>query len=634
MAALAEDLGDEEDGERLVEELLELHEHPLLLSPSTPKSAFRQLPFLTAQQVDDLQDYLALHGPMRSLGELLFIPSIGPRERRWLRQFVAVEDASVRPSLQRRDSLRRPVHLRHEWQTRVDVPLYRRDGWSWQQGIAHRWRYTGQAGLHVGYGLRAESDAGEPLFCRERVLWDEMGGHVRLSDIGRMETLIIGDFKAGFGEGLVLNNGFRIGKQMTGMWRTAGGVRPHRSADEVNYLRGLAATWRFSTHGRLTALYSFRRQDATLRDDGSVQTLLTSGLHRTESELTRRHNLSVQTAAVHVAWAKGPWWLGATGLFQHYNHLFVRGTSLYQQIAPQGYLFGNASVDYGFRLSPFTVSGEVAQSFADGNHGLALLNKAAWRFNASTQLSVIQRFYSSRYYSALASAYGENSRVQNESGLCLLFDAERIGPMDLQAYLDAFYSPWPRYGMTHYSTGLEAMAQTRWQLPRHQTLTLRYRFKSKERCDRRYLSHRLRATYLLPLSSAWQLQGMALYHLFHEEGENSHGYALASRADGQWPDRRWRISLMPMWFYTTAYDARLYLYEPSLAQAFGLSNLYGRGERLAVSLRWQAADRRLSLQGKLGLTHYEDRHDISSGPTHIQSSWKTDLQLQLLYRLK
>ncbi len=440
MAALADEAGDAEMDESVVEELMDLHEHPLALAPSTPRDAFRQLPFLTAQQVDDLVDYLATHGPMRSLGELMFVGSLGLRERRWLRQFVAVE-ASTRPSSFRRDSLRRRLRLRHEWQTRVDVPFYRREGWPWQQGIAHRWRYNGQAGPHWSYGLRAESDAGEPLLCRERVLWDEMGGHVCLSDIGRMETLILGDYKAGFGEGLVVNNGFRLGKQMTGVWRTAGGVRPHRSADEVNYLRGLATTWRIGAYGRVTAFYSRRRLDATLRDDGSVQTLLTSGMHRTQSERQRRHNLTAQTAAVHVAWAKGPWWLGATGLFQYYNRRFVRGNALYQQTAPQGYLFGNASVDYGLRLSHLTVSGEVAQSMADGNHGLAMLNKAAWRMNASTQLSVIQRYYGSRYYSALASAYGENSRVQNESGLCLLFDAERLGPMDLQTYFDAFYSP-------------------------------------------------------------------------------------------------------------------------------------------------------------------------------------------------
>ena len=481
--------------------------------------------------------------------------------------------------------------------------------------------------------LRAEKDAGEPLFTREQPLWDAWGAYAYLTDMGFVERLVVGDFKAGFGEGLVLNNNFRLGKFSTGLWRSSNGVRPHRSTDETQFLRGIAATLRLTPHWQLTALYSRRRLDATLRDDGSVQTLLTSGLHRTESERARRHNLTCQTTALHVAWSAGSWRAGATAMYQHYDHLFVRGQQLYQQIAPQGYRFGHVAVDYGLRLPHLTLSGETAQSLADGNHGLATLNKAAWRFSSTTQLTLVQRFYSSHYYAFLASTYGENSHVQNESGLSLLFDADRLGPIGLQAYFDFFYSPWPRYSMSRASNGWEGMVQATCPLRRGVNLTLRYGVKSKEQSDRRHLNHRLRATYEQPLAPQWMLRATALLHLYHEEGQASHGFAVAPRIDWKPADSRLRASLMASWFHTTDYDARLYLYEPAPTQTFSLVSLYGRGQRAAATLCWQPnVNSKLSLQSKIGITHYDDRNLISSGPLAIHSSWKADIQLLLRWQ--
>ena len=73
-------VGDDADetGELLEDsyELLEqLAGHPLDLNRCS-REDLEQLPFLSAQQVMDLQEYLYRYGPMRSLGELRMVRSL------------------------------------------------------------------------------------------------------------------------------------------------------------------------------------------------------------------------------------------------------------------------------------------------------------------------------------------------------------------------------------------------------------------------------------------------------------------------------------------------------------------------------------------------------------------------------
>lgn len=653
---LAEEAGEEyTDGEESaafaaqIDELADLHEHPFDLNSAT-REQLATLPFLSDAQVEAILDYRSRYGAFRSVGELRLVRELGLREQRWLSlcSFIGSASPSTQP--------RKVAGSRQELMTRLDVPLYKRDGWPWERGIANRLRYTAQIGSHWDFGARAENDAGEPMFNRQNPLWDAWGAHAMLSRWRFVETFIVGDFKASMGEGLVINNGFHLGKQLTSLWRRPAELRPHRSAEEARFLRGAAAKVVITPPISLTALYSFRKLDATVQADNSVRAINTSGLHRTASEMERRRTLGCHTTAAHLAWDGRTLRLGASAMYQYYDHQFRQGTALYRQIYPEGYQFGAVSADYALHYRHLYVSGETARSFAarkespdavnpSSGRGWATLNKATYRFSPNTSISAVQRFYSRNYFSALASAYGENSAVQNESGITLLADADRVGPFALRAYVDFFYSPWPRYTMTRASHGFEAVAQATCNLSRTRRLTLRYSLKSKERSDRRYRTSRLRATYAQTVSERVSLQASAFatHVAAVSPMERTTGLALVPRVDYAAPNSRLRCSLAATLFATglgapdaytnAAYDSRLFMYEPSLFQSFGMVSLYGKGERLAASVRWQAS-RRWQLQAKCGLTHYHDRDRISSGPTMIRSPWRTDLQLLARWQLR
>jgi len=639
MQEMAEELGEDDELLEEQQELLnELHEHPIDLNHTT-RSELLTLPFLTETAVDGILNYLAINGPMRSLGELQFITQLGLRERQWLRLFATISDSSTIPTTPTswwgRD--------RHELLVRTDIPLYERAGWSWAQGIGQRWRYTWQQGKHIDFGLRAENDAGEPLFNRENPFFDSYGGHVMLRNLGPVQTIIVGDYKLGFGEGLVVNKSLRLGKMTSSLWRTPNQLRPHRSADEVNYLRGIAASFVLGQRWTATAFYSRRKLDASVKSDNTISTLSTSGLHRTASELAHKAAVGSQTTGFHVAseftTANTALNVGATALYQYFDHQFRQDQTPYRQIYPEGYQFGAASIDYALHSSRLLFGGETAHSFDARGGGWSTLNKAVWRFSPNTQLAAIHRFYSKNYYSPHASAFGENSRVQNESGATLLLDADRIGPLSLHAFVDYFYSPWPRYTMTRSSHGWEANLQATYAFQRNHSMVVRYSFKSKERSDVRHLTHRLRATYahtFSPRISGQLATFLALSDVpssAASESRSATGYALMPRINFTSRSECLRLALTTAIFHAVDYDARLFVYEPALFQSFGLQQFYGRGQRLATTLRFLTPNRRWTLQAKAGITHYSDRSEISSGFLRINSSWKTDIQLLLRLRM-
>lgn len=661
MQQMAEQLAttdlDEADVEATLLTLAELREQPLDLNTAT-RSQLLALPFLTPAAADAIIQFRQQNGPFHSLAELRLLSALTDPQRQWLRLCATAVEPDASAAARDTNWWGR---TRHEVLTRVDVPFYERAGWPWSRGVAGRVRYLVQQGRHLDAALSAEADAGEPRFNRDNRGLDSYSFSLRLQDAGPLQTLVLGDFKATFGLGLTINNSLRLDKLTSGLWHHRTAIRPHHTTDEVNFLRGVAATIALAPAWQVSAFYSRRSLDATVAADGTVSSISATGLHRTAGELNHRGTLKSQTSGLHIDWTPtlhhGPsprvplyLQLGASALYQHYDRLFRQPATLYRQILFEGYQMGALAADYHLSVSHLQLHGETARSFDERGGGWATLNTAAWSFSSATQLMLFQRFYSYRYLSPHSSAFGENSRNQNESGVAALLTVDHVGPIGLRLFFDYFYHPWARYTMSRSSDGWEGLVQATYHIRRGRDLILRYRVKSKEQSDRRHLSHQLRIAYPLPLSRRWTFQPVVLAHLYHEpasrslddgstssaaedrEASTSFGFTAAPRLDYATPDNRLRLSILAALFHSDDFNSRLHLYEPSLYQSFGLQQFYGRGQRLATTLRLRTPNRHWTLQAKLGITHFTDREAQSSGPLLINSPWRTDLQLLLRWQ--
>lgn len=610
-----------------MEELALLAAHPMDINTAT-REQMLQLPFLSEEQVEDIQTYIFLHRGMRTLGELMAIPSIDFRTRQFLSLFFRADPSvfAYKDTLTLKYILR---HVHHELSSRLDVPLYYRDGYSYapEDGgyngstLYNNLRYRLTDKRHLDLGFQTEKDQGEPF--RHNGGWDYYGAYVMIRDVGCLRSAVVGDYKMGFGEGLVVNTGFSTGKNSM-MNRPGQGIRAHRSTDEVNFFRGAAATFRVR-EVEWSAWVSHRQCDATLNTDGTVRTILTSGLHRTNSELERKATLGAVMAGGNLAWKRRGAHLGTTGYFQRFNRELSPGTALYRAIYPQGRSFGVAGLYYGYTHPWFTVAGETAYSSVHG--GWATLERVSWKISPRYTLSGSYRFYSYNYYSFHASALSENSDVQNESGATFRLDAKPVDGLQLTAYADFFYNPWPRYSLTHSSSGQECFLSAEYQINRRNKVALRYQLKRKEKSDSMQVHHRMRLQYTRLQGSHWQFQSMLNLHRMRGDGV---GYALSQRI--RYQKNAGQLSAMLSYFDTPSYDTRVFVYEPTLSQMFRFPSYSGQGLRLSAAARYVVWKRRIFVEVLYGITRYFDRQTQSSGMQQIRSPWKQDVSIQL--RLK
>lgn len=349
---------DGEDLSPLLEELAALHEHPFNLNTAT-KEDLEQLPFLDGEEIEEILAYVYRYGPMQSLGELMLIEELDYQTRQFLTLFVYVENP-----VEEKEKLRLKTLLkegRHEVTIRLDVPLYKRDGYKIPEdevllknpnkvylgnSLYHNIRYTYQYRNRLFWGFTAEKDAGEPFGSYGNKAYDAYSFHFLLKDCGKLKALALGDYRLGFGEGLVVNSDFSLGKStLFNMGDTRPAIKKFSSTSETSFFRGIAAAFRF---GRvdMSAFYSYLPTDATLRKDGTISSLKTDGLHRTLLELSKKHNVTEQSAGTDVTWNTGYFSLGATVFYQHFSRSFSKGTELYRQYYPDGKDFLNAGLHY------------------------------------------------------------------------------------------------------------------------------------------------------------------------------------------------------------------------------------------------------------------------------------------------
>ena len=284
-------------------------------------------------------------------------------------------------------------------------------------------------------------------------------------------------------------------------------------------------------------------------------------------------------------------------------------------------------MNYGYTRYRLSFAGETAYSTVGG--GMATINRASWNIGRNYILSAVQRFYSYQYYSFYSSALSENSTAQNESGVLLHLQAEPLTGLQLTAYADFFHHPWPRYRMTHSSTGQEFMLQGTYAISRQHTILARYQLKRKETGDLMEPHHRVKLQWTCEPSSHWRFQTTGVFHgvlgstgLMFTQGVR---YTLAQ------PSLSFHGLLG--WFHTDDYLSRVYVQLPALYSSVSSASFFGHGIHATLTCRWQSKSERWMLEARYGMMRYFDREEQSSGLQTIMSPWKNDLSFQLRVKI-
>lgn len=286
------------DWEDELEELSHRLTQKLNLNTAT-RQQLEMFPFLSDIQVENLLAYVYVHGDMQTLYELQLVEEMDKATIERLLPFVCVVPSREEEKF---PSLKRILKYgKHEATARFDVPFYTRKGYETSYlgpSLYHSLRYNFRYSDRLQVGVTGEKDAGEPFFAlHDRQGYDYYSFYLLMKDCGRLQTLAVGNYKASFGQGLVLGNSFGFGKTFslaTTENRTEG-FRKHSSSDEYNYFRrgggyrpfgislanigflfASADGWRgggwsnhFHLQDRLTSFGKRGGQEACFRDAGS-----------------------------------------------------------------------------------------------------------------------------------------------------------------------------------------------------------------------------------------------------------------------------------------------------------------------------------------------------------------------------
>ena len=620
--------------EQTFELLADLSEHPLNLNTAS-REELERIPFLTAEQIEDIQAYVYQYHGMQSLGELAMIESLDALRRQLLPYFVSVSPIDEQRQFPTLSSI-----VKGGKQTLLFtayLPFYQRAGD--RNGYlgypyTHSFRYSFRYADYVQAGLVGAQDAGEPFFAHRNSLgYDHYSFYLLLRKMGRLKSLVVGRYKVNFGQGLVINNSFGFGKLaiLSTLGRQSVGVHAHSSRSPVNYLQGGAATIELAKHIDITAFLSYRSIDAGLTESGTIKTILRTGYHRTEREMRGKDAATQFAGGTHLAWSSGAYRMGLTAIYSCFNKDLTPNTSLYyRKYAPSGNNFWNIGADYSYQHPRWSLVGEAA---LDNKGSVAMMNNLTCQPTSNLSLLAVQRYYSYQYTALFARGLTNNGTVQNESGILVGANWNVKRGLSLMAYTDFAYFSHPRFGAHIASKTWDNLIMLTYSRRRWTVLTrYRVRISEKDNTNKTTLVNELtqRGRFSLAYSAtSWSCKSQ-LDIATNNYLKSSFGYMFCE--SGTWKPLSWlMINASIGYFHTADFASRIYVYERGPLYSFSFPAFFGRGMRYSFFARADLSNHLMCIL-RSSTTHFFDRNQISSGLQKVHSSTLSGLDIQLRWR--
>ena len=293
------------------------------------------------------------------------------------------------------------------------------DGLSDGSSYYSRMRLTGRNGVTGTFII--ERDPGE-----QRAL-DLASGSVSYT-VGGLR-LTAGDYRPGFGQGLVFA---RYGRSYVSgidtMQRDAA-VLANTSFEESGYLRGMHAELRQS-RWFAQAWVSSRRKDATLDADGHAVTIRETGLH---PEGSNRDNLRERLGGARfgIFPAEGIE-LAVAGVVSEYSPQLAGGDKEADIFDPEGAVFRHLAVSGQIERGIVRMFAEAATLSFEHEAMIGGITLKSRPISAS----VLVRRYDAGYWAPHAGAYSSFSGAGNEEGAYMALEAGLPGGFSGMAALD------------------------------------------------------------------------------------------------------------------------------------------------------------------------------------------------------
>lgn len=506
-----------------------------------------------------------------------------------------------------------------------------------------RFRYTYRTNISLGF--TAEKDPGEEFFQgSQKNGFDYYSFHAFYKGGKYVRAVAAGDYQIQIGQGLNTWSGYAFGKSadIFSSKKSANLLRPYTSVDENRFFRGGAAILGYKKWNLLT-FYSNKQVDGTgindsLTDDLEfVTTIDLSGLHRTNSEISKKNRLTEQVIGNYLSYNSTRFNAGIAVVNQQYSQPLLRDTIPYNLYAFRGKNTTAISGDYNFVLRNFNFFGEV--SYSTHSKAFAQLHGLMAVLDPSVSISVIYRNYSKNYYSFYNNGFSEGSNTQNESGLFSGIKVKLAPSWSVSSYIDFFRFPWLKYQVDAPSKGYEFLVQPTYRPNKVFELYARFRQQVRQK-NSRYsdgtitgIEDVVQNNYRLNLSykvlESFTLKSRVEYVTINRKSSAPEdGWIFTQDLLFKPKKLPFDLTLRYALFDTDSYDSRIYTFETNALYVFSIPAYYYQGSRAYALIRFSFL-RHCDLWIRYGTFLYSNRTVLSSGPEEIKGSKKSDITVQL-----
>lgn len=651
---LMEDAESELDLVNFYDDMIFLSEHPININKAT-REELEKLYFLSDIQIDNILYYLYRNKSLKTIYELQLIDGIDPTDIRNILPFIKLGKAEskkqkIKPGdvfkygkntllfrLDRGLETKEGYRFYPEEETDADKKNSKKYvGDPFYTSLRYRFNYRNR----IAFGISAEKDAGEQFWGNQNKGYDSYSFHYEMKNFGNLKTLVLGDYRANFAQGLVMRTDFSMGKSsyVLQVNPRSTGLKKFTSTAEADFFRGVGTTMAFGNLN-ITAFYSNRKVDADTAN-GQFSTIIKDGLHRTVSDLEAKKNVRQQVVGGNISYMHNWFEIGTTIAHTTLDHTLTPKIALYNKFYFSGNKQTVGSINYRIKANKLIFFGETAIS--DQKDGWATINGLNYSPVSRLSLVALQRYFSKSFDTFYANTFSETSRVNNEFGVYMGVEIRPIKYWKISAYADSYRFPWIKYGIYSPSVGRDYLVQVDYAPKRNVNMYWRFKHEEKE-------SNYTAAVSSVPVVLAkpkWAARYLLSYSFGRFGFKNqldvngvsdnvnnpTFGYSVLQDVSYRFAKIPLRIDLRFHLFDAKNYNNRFYTYERDVLYAFSVPMNYGAGTRYYVNLKYEM-NNHISFWLKLAQTTYADeRTVISSNNEEIQGNRKSDFRF--LMRVK
>ena len=642
MEELLIDEEKENDSEAITENLNYLLENKVNLNNSDINDLLR-LPFISEREVHAIVRHRREFGEILSFYELKNIPELDMQTIELMLPFITIDSI---PVFSLKNIFR---YNKSQFFARYDRVLQDKNGYI-NHATAPNKKYIGdpdhyyvkylfQCSDKISLGFTAEKDAGEPAWNAQNKGFDFYSFHIQFSNIDFLKRVVIGDYRASFGQGLVMGTASIIGKSnsVLNISQRNRGIQKYSSTGEYGYLRGIGTTVRLLDGLDLSFLYSQNKIDANISEYGLVTSFKTDGLHRMEREIEKKRNLSEKVMGGNLNYRKENFSVGGTFIKYQYGNILQpdeKPYNLYKIQKTDNHW--NGSLDYSLRLHGISLFGELA---CDKNGGAAMLNGLNLYPASRVGLLLLHRYYTPDYQANYANGFGENSRIENEQGFYVGAEFKPVKRFKISAYADVYYFPWLKYNLNKPTSGYDFLTYTTFNPSRNTSMYLKHKYKTKEKYysgnksiifyETNTLRYGIRIKIGKHIDSHTILDGNSYSDEYRGK---SYGWLASQDFSCDFIANILNISFRYAYFHTPTYENRIYIYEKDVLYTFSIPAYYGIGHRIFFNLRFQPHPN-LCCYLKYATYIYSDgRETISSGLEEVKGNKLSNIRCLVRYK--